>query len=115
MIELHDNECIRIGETYAIVGTVEGMAALTGIDPLEAADNYRARKMSLVWTTIAPALGQGQAGHVERKRQHGNAVNLRNGQAVKIEDRYYTAGLTSGRLPLIRLVPHNLDEPGART
>ena len=114
MIELHDNDCIRIGETFAIVGTVEGMAALTGIDPQEAADNYRARKMSLVWTTIAPTLGQGQPGHVERRRQHDNAVVLRNGQAVQIADRYYTAALT-GRLPLIRLVPHSLDEPGART
>ena len=115
MIELHDNECIRISETYAIIGTVEGMAALTGIAPQEAADNYRARKMSLVWTTIAPALGQGQPGHVERRRQHDSAVNLRNGQAVKIEDRFYTAAVTSGQLPMIRLVPHDLDEPGART
>src|SRR5579859_2752272 len=115
MIELHDNNCICISGTYAIVGTVEGMAALTGVNPQEAADNYRDRRMPLVWTTIAPALIPGQPGHVERKRHHDNAVNLRNGQAVKIEDRYYTAALTSGRLPTIRLVPHDLDEAGART
>ena len=54
MIELHDNECIRIDATFAILGTVEGMASLTGINPQEAADNYRTRRMPLVWTTIAP-------------------------------------------------------------
>ena len=26
MIELHNNECIRIDDTFAILGTVEGMA-----------------------------------------------------------------------------------------
>jgi hypothetical protein len=34
---------------------------------------------------------------------------------VKIESRYYTAALTSGRPSTIRLIPHDLDEPGART
>ncbi len=115
MIELHDNDCICISGTYAIVGTVEGMAAVTGANPQEAADNYRDRRMPLVWTTIAPALTPGQAGHVLRKRQHDSAAQLRNGQAVKIEGRYYTAALTSGRLPTIRLVPHDIDEAGART
>ena len=32
MIELHDNECIRIDATFAILGTVEGMASLTGMN-----------------------------------------------------------------------------------
>ena len=97
MIELHDNECIRIDGTFAIVGTVEGMASLTGINPQEAADNYRARRMALVWTTIAPALPPGRFGHLERKTQHDAAIKLHNGQAVKIEGRYYTVALTSGR------------------
>jgi hypothetical protein len=51
MIELHDNACIRIDDTFAILGTVEGMANLTGAKPQELADNYRARRMALVWTT----------------------------------------------------------------
>ncbi len=115
MIELHDNECICIDGTFAIVGTVEGMARLTGINPHEAADSYRARRMVLVWTSIAPPIPPGRSGHLERKTQHDTAILIRNGQAVKIEGRYYTAALTSGRPSMIRLIPHDLDEPGART
>jgi hypothetical protein len=115
MIELHDNECIRIDGTFAIVGTVEGMANPTGTNPQEAAGNYRARRIPLVWTTIAPAIPPGRSGHLERKTQHDTAIKLHNGQAVKIESRYYTAALTSGRPSTIRLIPHDLDEPGART
>jgi hypothetical protein len=113
MIELHHHECIRIGETYAIVGTVEGLAASTGGNPQEAADKYRRRRMPLVWTTIAPEIRPDQGGYAARQRQHENAIDVRNSQAVKIEGRYYTATVTSGRTPTIRLVPHDLDEPAA--
>jgi hypothetical protein len=109
MIELHNNDCIRIDDTFAILGTVEGMANLTGTNPQEAAE------MALVWTTIAPAIPLGRSGHLERQRQHANAIKLRNGQAVKIEGRFYTVALTSGRPPAIRIIPHDIDEPGART
>jgi hypothetical protein len=115
MIELHNNDCIRIDDTFAILGTVEGMANLTGTNPQEAAENYRTDRMALVWTTIAPAIPPGRSGHLERQRQHANAIKLRNGQAVKIEGRFYTVALTSGRPAAIRIIPHDLDEPGART
>jgi hypothetical protein len=115
MIELHDNECIRIDATFVILGTVEGMASLTGINPQEAADNYRTRRMPLVWTTIAPTIPPGRSGHLERTTQHDTAIKLYNGQAVKIEGRFYTIALTSGRPSMIRIIPHDLDEPGART
>ena len=115
MIELHDNECICIDDTFAILGTVEGAASLTNANPLDAAASYRARRMALVWTTIAPAIPPGRSGHLERQRQHANATKLRNGQAVNIDSRYYTVALTSGRPPAIRIIPHDLDEPGART
>jgi len=115
MIELHNNECIRIDDTFAILGTVEGMAILTASNPQIAADNYRTARKSLVWTTIAPALPPGRSGHLERQRQHADAIKLHNGQAVKIEGRFYTAALTSGRPSMIRIIPHDLDESGART
>jgi hypothetical protein len=71
--------------------------------------------MPLVWMTIAPAIKPGQAGHMERKRQHDSAVNFRNGQVLKIADRYYPAAVTGSRVPTIRLLPHDLDEAGGRT
>jgi hypothetical protein len=115
MIELHDNECIRIDGTFAIVGTVEGAASLTNANPLDAVASYRARRLALVWTTIAPVIPPGRSGHLERKNQHDTAIKLHNGQAVKIEGRYYTVALTSGRPSMLRIIPHDLDEPGART
>ena len=63
MIELHDNECICIDDTFAILGTVECTASLTNANPLDAAASYRARRMALVWTTIAPAIPPGRSGH----------------------------------------------------
>jgi hypothetical protein len=91
------------------------MANPTGTNPQEAAGNYRARRIPLVWTTIAPAIPPGRSGHLERQRQHTDAIKLRNGQAVKIEGWFYTVALTSGRPATIRFIPHDLDEPGART
>jgi hypothetical protein len=69
--------------------------------------------MALVCATIAPTIPPRRSGHPER--QHTDAIKLRNGQAVRIEGLYYTAALTSGRPSTIRLIPHDRDEPGART
>ncbi len=115
MIELQDDQCIRIGDTFAIIGTVEGMAAQIGMEPKAAEQEYRMRRMPLVWAASAPMLPLGLPGYSDRLKKRANAIKLYNGQAVKIEGRYYTAALTSGRPAAVRLIPHDLDEPGART
>jgi hypothetical protein len=51
VIELHDDGCIRIDETFAIVGAVEGGATLTRIDRRKR-PTITARRMSLVRTSI---------------------------------------------------------------
>jgi hypothetical protein len=74
MIELHDNACIRIDDTFAILGTVECTASLTNANPLDAAASYRARRMALVWTTIAPARTIRPSGTPTPARQRDQAA-----------------------------------------
>ena len=104
MTELHDGLCICIGTTFAQVGAIPDMTA----------QQAREQARQLTWTTICPPIARGLPGSLERQRLHDGAVTLRQGQAVTLCGRRYTATLHGTRTLSIILVPHDPDEVGAR-